>query len=104
MLIYEIEKSIAEGKPNADLIPWSNNALDLFGPEAATPESSIEAFKRELCTRGWSWSHSHHDMRCNGWKVWFRSQGFLSPPIAQWSKIESCSPANQNSDAPATRG
>lgn len=85
-LSEEIEQSIAGGKGNATLIPWHSEP-DLFGGFAETPQASIEAAKKELFHCGWDWSHSRNQMERGGWKVWFRSQGMLSAPIAQWSLI-----------------
>ena len=85
-LIYEIEESISTGKCNATLIPCNGNT-NLFGVIKPSPEKSIQEAKTELLKRGWKWNNTERQLERRGWLIWFRSQGLLSPPIAQWSRI-----------------
>lgn len=81
--LSELSECIAEGKRNATLIPWIDR-------DAAR---SIEAVEDAIASLGWTWNASAKQWERDGWLVWFRSQGVLSSPIAQWSRIEGKSPA-----------
>jgi hypothetical protein len=83
----EIRDAIAAGREGAMLIQWAETD-GLFGDAEHDPQAAIEYAKKELCGAGFSWSHSRNAMCCDGWQVWFRSQGQLSPPIAQWSRVD----------------
>jgi len=87
--IQDIEDSIAAGRADAALIPWAGSGPDLFGRyKPYTPDTSIEDMKDRLRVHGgWKWNEANRQLERDGWKIWFRSQGMLSPPIAQWSRI-----------------
>ena len=81
--ISHLAESIADGRADATLIPWQdNNAAD-----------AIDAAENALLSLGWSWNPSAKQFERGGWLIWFRSQGVLSSPIAQWSRIECELPA-----------
>lgn len=81
--LSHLSESIAEGRADATLIPWiDRNAA-----------RSIDAIEDALHSLGWVWNASAKHWERGGWLVWFRSQGELASPIAQWSRIKSESPA-----------
>jgi len=75
--ISELAEAIAEGRWDATLIPWSD--CDAAG--------AIEAAGDALMSLGWVWVASAEQFERDGWYIWFRSQGKLSAPIAQWARI-----------------
>ena len=76
--ISHLVESIAEGRNDATLIPWLDN--DAAG--------AIEAAESVLLSLGWIWNESEKQLERDGWFIWFRSQGKLSSPIAQWARIK----------------
>lgn len=75
-----VEAMIATGKPGSDLIDWTDQR----------PRDLVEAIKRahtEFARRGWRWVEDEHEFRKDGWRLWFRPQGTLAPPIVTWSRI-----------------
>lgn len=75
--ISHLVESIAEGRADATLIPWADN----------NAAAAIEDAETVLASLGWVWNESLKQMERDGWLIWFRSQGTLSSPIAQWSRI-----------------
>jgi hypothetical protein len=78
--ISELAECIEENHPHATLIPW---AADREGDSGA----AIESVTIALESLGWVWNESAKQLERGGWYVWFRSQGRLSSPIAQWNKL-----------------
>jgi hypothetical protein len=78
--IAGFHECIAEGISNADLIPYTLGAC---------PMTAIANVRAALEAEGWVWSESDQQLTRGGWLVWFRSQGRLSSPIAQWSRTGS---------------
>ena len=81
--ISHLAESIAEGRRDATLIPWLD--CDAAG--------AIDAAEEALVSLGWVWNSSAKQLERDGWLIWFRSQGALSAPIAQWSRIALQTPA-----------
>ena len=75
--ISHLAEAIAEGRGDATLIPWADR-------DAA---EAIEAAGDALMSLGWVWNSSAKQFERDGWFIWFRSQGKLSSPIAQWARI-----------------
>lgn len=75
--VSHLAESIADGRGDATLIPWADN--DAAG--------AIDAAEDALLSLGWVWNPSAKQWERDGWLIWFRSQGVLSSPIAQWSRI-----------------
>ena len=75
--VAELHGAIAEGCSNADLIPWADR----------NAAGAIAAMRSALEAEGWIWNPSLKQLERAGWLVWFRSQGDLSSPIAQWSRL-----------------
>ncbi len=69
---------IAEGIANADLIPYQLGDC---------PMAAIANVRAALEAEGWVWNDHMRQLERGGWFVWFRSQGRLSSPIAQWRKL-----------------
>jgi len=69
---------IAEGHADATLIP---------DQPSGDPEDAIAATRAALEELGWVWNTKEKQLERGGWYVWFRSQGRLSSPIAQWNKL-----------------
>jgi hypothetical protein len=69
---------VAEDISNADLIPYELGAC---------PLAAIANVRAALEAEGWVWNESKSQLERGGWYVWFRSQGRLSSPIAQWNKL-----------------
>lgn len=84
--ISEIQQCISEGRPHATLIDWAESA-DLFGRTSGDPVEPITRAMRELMDRGWVYDDVSNRLNRDGWYIWFRSQGTLARPIAQWAKI-----------------
>lgn len=73
----DLEWCIKHRRPHALLIPWVNNSRD-----------SIDAVVLELERRGWVHNEELFRYESLGWYVWFRSQGELASPIAQFNRIK----------------
>jgi hypothetical protein len=58
-------------------IPWVNR----------DSRDSIDAAERELLARGWVENPTLARFERGGWYLWFRSQGELASPIAQFNRI-----------------
>lgn len=76
--LSELAECIADGVSNATLIPWTDEDAP----------SAIEEAETALVSLGWVWNESEKQLERDGWFIWFRSQGKLSSPIAQWSRIK----------------
>lgn len=75
--VSHLVECIAEGHSDATLLPWVD--CDAVG--------AIEAAESVLLSLGWVWNESEKQFERDGWFIWFRSQGKLSSPIAQWARI-----------------
>jgi len=75
--LSDLAELIAEGRADAMLIPWVD--CDAAG--------AIDAAEDALLSLGWIWNKSAKQFERDGWFIWFRSQGKLSSPIAQWARI-----------------
>ncbi len=82
--VAEIEEQIDAGRPNACTVEWVTED-NLFGAGEPDPMLTIKVAIEEFRRRGWAWDG--RDLTKNGWLVFFRSQGILSQPICQWSRI-----------------
>jgi hypothetical protein len=69
---------ISKRRPHATCIPWINRDSG----------DSIASAIAELTARGWVENVPLMRFERGGWYVWFRSQGALASPIAQWNRIE----------------
>lgn len=78
--ISELAECIAENHPHATLIPWANYREGDSG-------AAIESVTVALESLGWIWNPSKKQLERAGWYVWFRSQGRISSPIAQWDRL-----------------
>ncbi len=83
----EVEESIRQGKGNAGLIEWvyreiPATLLEPAGEDEPDPASSIAYSIQKFREAGWSWNGS--ELTKDGWYIFYRSQGQLSPPIIQW--------------------
>ena len=89
--LSELSECIADGKQHATLIPWVDKDA----------QRSIDAVEDAIAALGWVWNPSAKQWERDGWLVWFRSQGVLSSPIAQWSriKVESSAASTKKHDA-----
>ena len=72
-----LHECIAEGHSDATLIPWVD----------CDAEGAIAAVRSALEAAGWVWNDRAKQLERGGWYVWFRSQGRLSSPIAQWNRL-----------------
>jgi hypothetical protein len=77
--VAEFHGYIAEGFADANLIPWRFDSC---------PIAAIANVRAALEAEGWTWNESEKQLERGGWYVWFRSQGRLSSPIAQWNKLK----------------
>jgi hypothetical protein len=75
--VSRLHRAIAENHSDADLIPWAD----------CNPDNAIAAMRSALEAEGWVWNDRQKQLERGGWYVWFRSQGRLSSPIAQWNKL-----------------
>jgi len=80
-IIAEVSESIEAGKSNATLLGWEDD-------ETPEPTRTISAAVMAFSDAGWKWSDAHRQLEKDGWLIWFRSQGVLSSPIIQWSRIQ----------------
>jgi len=80
-LLQLVNECIADAHNDATLIPWDNEASD---PQAAI-SAAVDAFTGD----GWTWNKHRQHLERGEWYLWFRSQGRLSSPIAQWNTLES---------------
>lgn len=81
-----VEREIAAGRPNATLIEWADRQ-DLFGESARDAECSIRQSMSEFAANGWKRNDKTGYIEKGEWHAFYRSQGLLSPPIIQWSRI-----------------
>jgi hypothetical protein len=84
-LIREVEGSISAGRNDAALIPWMPR-LSLFGVEEHDPAFAILTAISAFTAHGWELDRKENVIRKDGWYAFFRSQGQLAPPIAQWQR------------------
>lgn len=82
-----VEAAIAAGRSGADLIPWNKLCISLFGDWEPDPMRAIEESQTDFEMAGWTWNREAKQLEKDGWLIWYRSQGLLSPPIIQWSRI-----------------
>ncbi len=85
-----VERQISESKSNASLIDWvyqeiPATLLEPAGEPEPDPIASIAASVAEFVAAGWNWNGG--ELTKEGWYIFFRSQGQLSPPIIQWQPI-----------------
>lgn len=77
-----VARSIAADRADAALIPW--------GPrnrQKRDPALAIESSKAMFALDGWLWNEARRQLEKDGWYLWYRSQGQLAPPIAQWNRL-----------------
>jgi len=91
--VDRVEREIAAGHRNADCIEWvwrdsPSNLFDEEPVEEPDPAASICKAVLDFSDAGWNWVGPRNQLEKDGWYIWFRSQGQLSPPIAQWSRID----------------
>lgn len=73
----DLDWCIEHRRPHALLLPWIDDS----------PVASMAAAGSELVARGWAYNEAEKQYERDGWFVWFRSQGKLGSPIAQFDKL-----------------
>lgn len=106
-LVEMVEDSIRRGFANATLIEWVYREHPATLIEEAhdepDPVASICMAALEFKKAGWFWDTTLDRLEKDGWMIWFRSQGKLSPPIIQWSRIAAHYPAELSARTGETR-
>jgi len=74
----DLDWCIKHRRPHALCIPWVNR----------DSRASTDAAVAGLLARGWADNVALDRYERGGWFVWFRSQGQLAAPIAQFNRIE----------------
>lgn len=65
----------------------SGAALIEWAPDSHDAIAAIEHSTEQFVSRGWDVNLEDRRLERDGWYIWFRSQGVIQPPIAQWGKI-----------------
>ncbi len=89
-LVEQVEDSIRRGYRNATMIEWvyrehPATLIEEAGEDEPDPVASIVHSVDEFVKAGWTWTGA--DLTKDGWYIFYRSQGQLSPPIIQWKPV-----------------
>ena len=87
--VKDVLASIAEGKSGAMLIEWDTDPM-MDGPRPVeNPTAAIRLSRDHFEAHGWVLVPGKGQLEKDGWYIWYRSQGQLSPPIIQWGRSAS---------------